>query len=161
MSCPIKRTTDPFESEWFVPTDLQAGDIFQTPSKIPRNSPICPGMLVDIVKHVGILVEVNGTLAVAHNPFGQYPIIEDFDSAFSDRKIEKIIRTGTPSEQIIERISQIKDHRYSFWDFNCEDAVRFICGCSMNNHYTDQRRVYSFIILALVIIILLLLIFKK
>lgn len=63
--------------EWFVISDIsqiREGDVFETPTRIPMSSPICPGMLVGSVKHVGIFIKgEDGKLKVIHNPFGGYP----------------------------------------------------------------------------------------
>lgn len=148
--------------QWFTiddPSELQSGDIFQTPSKVPKNSPILPGFAVGAVKHVGIIVKKeNGELHVAHNPFGDYPCLQKFEDVFKDRVIERIKRTGVSAEQILARLEEVKHLKYSFWGWNCEMFTRFCCGCSTG---IDQRNAYATVLLILIILIILLLVIKK
>lgn len=145
--------------------NLQSGDIFSCPSKIPKNSPILPGTIVPFIAHVGIIIFIDNKPHVIHNPFDSGPEIVPYDVVFDgERKITKIIRTNLSTEEIVEKYWVCNDKYchvkypyslpYKFFFRNCEDFVRSITGFDIG---FDQRIGY-FIVIIIIIILLFLLI---
>lgn len=144
--------------------DLKTGDVFSTPSKFPKDSPIFPDWLFPPVSHVGIIViEDDGRAMVVHNPFGGKPEYVPFEKVFDKRNIDRIIRTGVTKDVIMERFHHCEDEfkcntrPYEFLNFNCEDFVRSICQCDIG---FDQRKGWA-IGIAVGLIIIIILIGKK
>lgn len=139
--------------EWFVCTDisqLQAGDIIEMPSKIPKTSSVLPGQVVPFVKHYGIIVIVGGMIKVCHNPFSGFPVIESPETIFTNRTIERIFRTGLSTNEILVKFEQYKSLPYRFFYRNCEDFVRQMAGGISIGW--DQRIVYAVLITVIIIL---------
>lgn len=141
--------------EWIKTEDVRDGDIVETPSKIPLHSPIFPGMMFPIVKHYGMILYVKGKQCIVHNIIGRRPTITPCDEVFTDRKIERVLRTGMCGEQILEKYNSCSTKPYSLISWNCEHLMVFISGMSIG--FPQQ---YGWCIgFSVIIILLLLLIF--
>lgn len=149
------------------PSQLQSGDIFSCPSKVPKSSPIFPNLVVPFISHVGMIIVIDNKLHVIHNPFDGSPEIVPFDKVFDgSRSITKIIRTNLSTEHILQKFIQCTEKYcqihpsysmpYKFFHRNCEDFVRSISGFDIG---IDQRFVWFTSII--IIVVLLILIFRK
>lgn len=136
---------------------LRVGDIVEMSSRVPSSSWFFSNMVVTFVKHYGVVVERDGVLMIAHNPFGGKPEIVSMEAIFSDRKPERVLRTNKTNDEIMQRFNscmidknmQCKNESYKFFNFNCEDFVSYVCDCNIGH---DQRVIY-FGTIAVVIII--------
>lgn len=149
---------------------LRVGDIVEMSSKVPSNNRFFPDLVVTFVKHYGVVVEQNGKLMIAHNPYGGVPEIVSFDKIFTNRLPDRVMHTNATNEQIIERMNSCaidkrqtcKNASYKFWHFNCEDFVCYVCQCNIG---ADQRVVYfgggATVIMLTVISVVTYLIVKK
>lgn len=143
--------------EWIKTEDVQDGDIVETPSKLPPHSPIFPNMLFPIVKHYGMILYVQGKQCIVHNIIGRSPTITPCEEVFTDRKIERVLRTGMCGEKILEKYNSCKDKKYDIWNFNCETLMVLIWGSSIG---IAQQHAWA-LGFAIIIILLLILIFSR
>lgn len=111
--------------------DVQSGDIIETISKIPQHSPICKGMFLPIIKHYGIVCNVNGEQYLVHNIIGRTPTITPCKEVFIDRKVERVLRTGMSDCQILEKYNSCKERKYRLFSWNCESLMVYIYGQSI------------------------------
>lgn len=117
--------------EWIETEDVQSGDIIETISRIPDHSPICSGWMLPIVKHYGMVVNVDGRKCLAHNIIGRSPTIMPLEEFFMGRRIERVLRTGMRDEEILDKFNSCKHRPYSIWFFNCETLMQHIWGRSI------------------------------
>lgn len=142
--------------EKWIPIDqieqLETGDLVETPSKFPKHYPIVGNMVVPIVYHYGIYLEVDGKGYIVHNPFGGKPEMVTLEQFETDRKIEKVIRTGLPADYILKKFKECEGKPYLFFSRNCEDFIRYVTGARIGY---DQRIGWALFAILLVIIIIL------
>lgn len=128
--------------------ELQEGDVVEFFSKVPDSRWILPGTEVPLVKHYGIIVVENGQKKMAHNTFQQYPRIDDIEKTLNGRSINRVIRTGLKSDEIIARHREVENIKYDWLKFNCEDYVFKLTGVRVG---LDQR-IQLVIAIALIIV---------
>lgn len=117
--------------KWMKTQDVQSGDIIETISKIPQHSPICKGMFLPIIKHYGIVCNVEGEQCLVHNIIGRTPTITPCKEVFIGRKIERVLRTGMTDDQILDKFYQCREKKYRIFSWNCESLMVFISGSSI------------------------------
>lgn len=139
---------------------LKVGDIVEMSSKVPSSNKFFPNMVVVFVKHYGVVVMQNDVLMMAHNPFGGRPEIVSFETIFTNRDPERVLRTNKTNEEILSKFNSCvldenmncKNESYKFFHFNCEDFVSYVCDCNIGR---DQRVYYFgtfFVIITLAIV---------
>lgn len=143
--------------EWIETDDVRSGDIIETISRIPDHSPICKGWMLPIVKHYGIVVNVDGRKCLAHNIIGRSPTIMPLEQVFVGRRIERVLRTGMCDADILKKFNSCRHIRYSVWFFNCETLMNYIWGRSIG--FPQQ---YGYAIgAAVLIVVIMVLIFSR
>lgn len=132
--------------------ELQEGDVVEFPSKVPDNRLILPGLEVPFVLHYGIVVIQDGEKKMGQTTFQQYPQIDSIEKTLNGRRINRIIRTGLPSDQLISNHKEVENKKYHWWNFNCEHYVKQMTGI---NPGIDQRITLGIAIIILLLIILI------
>lgn len=132
--------------------ELQEGDIVEFSSKVPDNRLILPGLEVPIVKHYGIILIQNGEKKIGHNTFQQYPQIDDIEKTLNCRTINRIIRTGIKSEELISNHNKVAYKKYDFLCYNCEDYIFQVTGVRVG---LDQRIIFGTILLIIILVIII------
>lgn len=117
--------------QWIITQDIKSGDIVETRSKIPEHSPVFRGVMVPFIKHYGIIIYIDGKQHIVHNIIGRSPTITPCEKVFTNRRIERVLRTGLTDEQILERFNSCKEKKYSLWAWNCESLMVYITGSSI------------------------------
>lgn len=140
--------------KWIKTQDVQSGDIIETISKIPDHSPICKGMMLPIIKHYGIVCNVNGEQCLVHNVIGRNPTITPCDEVFTNRRIERVLRTGMTDNQILGKFDSCREKKYNLWNWNCENLMIFISGSSIGFQQRDGWSI-GFAVLIVVFLVLI------
>lgn len=143
--------------EWIVTDDIQSGDIVETRSKIPEHSSMFRGMMVPFIKHYGMIVYIDGKKHIVHNIIGRAPTITPCDQVFTNRRIERVLRTGLSDEEILKKFDECKDKPYKIFSWNCEDLMTHMYGSSIG---LPQRDGWTIGIAVLLFLILLVLFFR-
>lgn len=122
-------------------TKFQTGDILMVDSFVP------------LVDHFAMVVNRNGVQSIVENKFltgGQgYESLEDYRKR---RTITMYLRNPDTArltdEYILKKANECSGHGYKFFDFNCEDLVRYIAGTDIGY---DQRRKWGFALLGVIL----------
>lgn len=144
--------------KWIRTDDVQDGDIIETPSKIPPHSPFFPNRMFPLIKHYGMIVHIDDQQCIVHNIIGRQPTITPCCEVFTDRKIERVLRTGMCREEILEKFNSCNCKKYSLWNWNCESLMTFIWGFPIG---IPQRDAWTGGTTLLLLIIILLLVFRR
>lgn len=138
--------------EWIITDDIQSGDIVETKSKIPQHSSMFRGMMVPFIKHYGMIVYIDGKRHIVHNIIGRCPTITPCDQVFTDRRIERVLRTGLTNEQILQKFNELKNKPYRLFSFNCESLMVDMYGSSIGFPQRDGWLIGIFILLLLILL---------
>lgn len=141
--------------KWIRTEDVQSGDIIETISKIPEHSPIFKGMMLPIIKHYGIVCNVNGEQCLVHNIIGRSPTITPCREVFTDRSVERVLRTGLTDEEILDKYYSCREKKYDLWSWNCESLMVFIWGDSIGIPQRDAWSVGATILIILLLLVII------
>lgn len=123
---------------------------------------IISSSIFPLVKHYGIIICYNNQTLVAHNSYSTGCIeIDTYNDFKKTRQIHGIIPTEKTinPEQLLNEVNEIKQQkRYDFFNYNCEDFVKQVCGCVIGN---DQRIIWLYFGLMILIKVILFIIFIK
>jgi len=144
--------------KWITTQDVQSGDIIETRSKIPMHSPAFRGAMVPFIKHYGMICHIDGKQHIVHNIIGRSPTVTPCDQVFTNRRIERVLRTGMTDEGILQKFNECKTRKYRIFSWNCESLMVYISGNSIG---FPQRDGWSVGIFTLLLIIILILIFGQ
>lgn len=142
--------------EWITSDKLESGDIIETRSKVPPHSPLFKGAMVPFIKHYGMIVFINGKPNIVHNIIGRHPTITPYEEVFTNRRVERVLRTGMTDDQILSKYEKIKDKKYNLMSFNCENLMTYMCDSSIGFPQKQGWSIGIFSVLSLILLVLIL-----
>ena len=83
--------------------------------------------------HYGIVVAINGKIYVAHNSTkneGGCPHLDEIQDFILERYITRSygVLTNLNANQILDKLNAVKDRRFNYLTWNCEDFVNYVIG---------------------------------